>query len=75
MTYIPLEEPSDNCINNLTHVYFGIRSYWNTDNENDNDDNNLWFDAVSDDEEITYVEFLDYCDGWNLFPNKLKNSS
>ena len=43
--------------------------------KNENDDNDLRFDAVSDDEEIMDTEFLDSSDGWNLFPDKLKNAS
>ena len=56
---MPLQEPSDNDINDLTHVYFGIPGDWNIDNKNDNNDENLWFDALSDDEEMTDTEFID----------------
>ena len=72
---MPLYEPIDNDITDLTNVYFGSPGDWNPDNENNNDDNDLQFDAVSDDEEMIDTEFLDYCDGWNLFPKDLKNAS
>ena len=72
---MPLYEPSDNDINDLTRVYFGIPGDWNIDNKNDNDDDNLWFDAVSDDEEMTDTEFIDSRYNWNLFPDELKNTS
>ena len=77
LTYIPLEDPSDNDITDLTHVYFGSPGDWNPDNENENynDDDDLWFDAVSDGKEMTDEEFLKPHDGWDLFSEKLKKSS
>ena len=38
---MPLYEPSDNDITDITNVYFGIPGDWNPDNENNNDDNDL----------------------------------
>ena len=47
---MPLEEPSDNAINDLTHVYFGRPSDLDPDNENYNHDNDLQYDEVQNNE-------------------------
>ena len=47
-----IEDPNDNYITDLTYIYFGIPGDWNHDNKNDNDDDDLWFDVVSDNEEM-----------------------
>ena len=75
LTYMHQEDPSDNYITDITHVYFGSPGDWNPDNKNDNDDDDLWFDAVSDYKEITDEGFLDSRDGYNLFTKEIKNAS
>ena len=66
LTYLPLEFPSDQDINKLPHVDFCSPGQWNPDEENDGNDDEIWFESMEDEEELSKEEFLDSRDGWFL---------
>eukprot|EP00957_Ditylum_brightwellii_P100434 7655588-Ditylum_brightwellii.AAC.1 len=64
ISYLPLEYPSDQDLEELPHVYFWSPGEWKPDEENDNNEDEIWFDSYDDIEELEDDEFLDSRDSW-----------
>ena len=73
LTYLPLEYPSDQDLEELPHVDFCSPGEWKPDDENNNNEDEIWFDSMEDDEELDDDEFLDSRDGWFQTDKDLKD--
>eukprot|EP00957_Ditylum_brightwellii_P210946 15365586-Ditylum_brightwellii.AAC.2 len=59
LSYLPLEYPSNHYLEELPHVDFCSPREWKPDEENNNNEDKIWFDSLEDEKELKDSEFLD----------------
>eukprot|EP00957_Ditylum_brightwellii_P007059 534162-Ditylum_brightwellii.AAC.1 len=59
-----MEHPSDQDLEELLHVDFCSPGELKPDEENDDNEDEIWFDSLGDDGELKDDEFWDSRDGW-----------
>eukprot|EP00957_Ditylum_brightwellii_P008456 641233-Ditylum_brightwellii.AAC.1 len=64
LSYLPLEYPYDQDLEELPHVDFFFPRVWKLDEENDNNEDEIWFDSLEDEKELKDDELLDSRDSW-----------
>ncbi|MEL6802173.1 MAG: hypothetical protein AAFO91_00130, partial [Bacteroidota bacterium] len=67
LMWLDVSYPTDKEIETLPRVQFGSE-LWDPDNENDGEDDEVWYDTLSDPDEMDDKQFHDSRDGW--FPNE-----
>eukprot|EP00957_Ditylum_brightwellii_P157174 11962288-Ditylum_brightwellii.AAC.1 len=73
LSYLPLEYLPDQDLEELPHVDFCSPREWKPDEANDNNDDEIWFDSLDDEEELEDDEFLDFRDGLFQTDEDLEN--
>jgi hypothetical protein len=80
LIYLPLEYPSDSDVETLPRVYLTSPGTWNPEDENDDDSDIAWYDAVEDPDAQEEEDFYDSREGWLISDepepddNKMPNS-
>ena len=67
LMWLDVSFPTDEDLDSLPRVQFGSE-LWDPDNENDGEEDEIWYDTLSDPEEMDDREFHDSRDGW--FPTE-----
>eukprot|EP00957_Ditylum_brightwellii_P113274 8637463-Ditylum_brightwellii.AAC.1 len=59
LSYLHLENPSDQDLEELPHVDFCSPREWKPDEENDNNEDKIWFNSLENEEDLKDEKYLD----------------